>query len=269
MAPPGPGTKFDPAVHFQEGDLIYGLNSQRFLMSDLIFTHLNSRDVLVSADHLNNQFLGTGVSGAGKNYGMGTNGSPQHKPAAQEYQRWLEARTTHNGAKQVLSDAMKTAVEDEDNLYDAPQRFSRIARSCKSGIVYATVEKSRKIHFIITGVDMLKTVTKPDEAEKWITAKELRSVFRRWDNAAIRDNVWFWDNEVIRLPAPVPDGRGGTTNFSRSIKSVKAPWVADPTTWLKYKPTTGYRLLDPNAPEFKPPSRLNPNAPVFVPSGVV
>src|SRR5699024_9989313 len=119
------------------------LNKERFLMSDMVFSYLNRRDALISADHLNNKFLGTGVSGAGKNYGQGTSASPHHKPAADEYQNWLEARTTHGGSKKVLTDEMKTATEDEDNLYDAPQRFKRISRSCKAGIVFATIEKKR------------------------------------------------------------------------------------------------------------------------------
>jgi hypothetical protein len=211
----------------------------------MIYAHLGSRDAYTSADHLNNQFLGTGVSGAGRNYGVGTKGSPQHKPAADEYQTWLEARKTKEGTKQILSDEMKTADEsDKEDLYEAPQRFCRIKRSCKEGVAYATIEKRKKIHFVTNGIDMHATVTKPPKASRWITAKELRSVFRRWNDSKIKDGVIFWENELEKLAAPVPDGKGGTTQFSRKVKCVKPPWESDPALWHQYQPTDtkAYRI---------------------------
>jgi hypothetical protein len=240
-----PGTEFDPATHFRPGDLVYGLNKERFMMVDRIYSHMNNRGQYTSADHLNNQFLGTGVSGAGKNYGQGTQGSPQHGQDAAQYKTWLEARKTHRGAKDVLTDQMKTADESHlDDLYDAPERFKRISRSCKAGIAYTTLEKRNRVHFIINEVDMHATVTKPEKASKWITAKELRSVFRRWNVLTIRENVWFWENELTKLAVPVSDGKGGTTSFSRKVKAVKAPWESNPFLWSIYQPKdqNSYRI---------------------------
>lgn len=262
MIKPVSGTKFDPATHFEEGDLIYGINKARFEMTSLIIKHLSRADIpVLSADHLNNQFLGTGVSGGSKTYGLGgkmsatgkpeITTSPQHKPSAQEYQQWLEQRTKKDGSL-ILDDVAKTTVETEEDLYDAPQRFKRIKRSCKEGIAFATIEKKKRIHFNLDGIDMTKTVLKPPESDQWITAKELRSIFRRWNVKAISDNVWFW-KDVSRAPT-----------------AVEPPWITDAILWRKYKPkdSAAYRLLDPSAAPFVP-SKLNPNAPVSKPTGTI
>jgi len=66
---------------------------------------------------------------------------------------------------------MKTTVETQGDLYDAPMRFKRIKRSCKEGIAFATIEKKRRVQFNLDGLDMTKTVLKPDESSTWITAK--------------------------------------------------------------------------------------------------
>ena len=263
MSKPVAGTKFDPATHFEEGDLIYGINKARFAMTNRIIKFLSRADIpVLSADHLNNQFLGTGVSGGSKTYGLGgkisptgkaeITTSPQHKLPAQEYQQWLEQRTKKDGSL-IIDATAKTAVETEDDLYDAPQRFKRIKRSCKEGLAFATVEKKKRVHFNIDGIDMTKTVLKPPESDQWITAKELRSVFRRWNVRDIQDRVWFWKDV------------GGEPT------AVDPPWVTDAVLWRKYKPkdTSAYRLMDPAAKPFVPASTLNPNAPVFVPGNTV
>jgi hypothetical protein len=272
MPKPLPNTQFDPATHFEVGDLIYGLNKERFLMTSLINAYLGNSNQVLSADHLNNQFLGTGVAGGGRNYGQGTTSSPHHNAAGMQYKQWLENHTTKGGTKPMLTQEMMAADESSiDDLYDAPQRFHRITRSCKAGIIYATVEQRKRVHFFITNIDMRKTVSKPDEAQNWITAKELRSVFRRWNIEEIRERVWFWHNDVQPLAVPVPDGNGGTIKFSRRIVATKAPWEIDPPTWASYRPKDpkAFRLLNPNAPEFVPPAKqskpLNPHARPFVP----
>ncbi len=215
---------------YEEGDLFYGLARPREKVMqnavDDFDEHLNTYDdngivapkkAPMFLDTINNMFLGTGSEVSDNNLFQ------KHGGSKEERNQWIKEMNTYQGEKENEIPEVKGFREymEGHEKYDpkmAPgqeQWNTRVGRACKAGLEYTTVELNKKIHFVLDDYDfsyLWDDINKKGE-DRAITSKELKWLFRNWDNPSVASNVIFWRGGQVVLP----------------------PWVADPTPWQNYK----------------------------------
>lgn len=211
---------------YEEGDLFYGLSHPREEMMRKavpdLEDHLHTFDdqgvvapkkAPMIQDTINNLFLGTGVNQFNPNLSYDTVKKPEFKRQA----------NTYEGEKQGEIPEVKGFREfieghERYNPKMAPGQEewgARVGRACKAGLEYTTKELGNKIHFVLDKYDfsyLWDDIGKRGE-DRAITSKELKWLFRNWDDPAVASNVIFW----------------------REGKVVVPPWVEDPEPWKRYK----------------------------------
>lgn len=211
---------------YEEGDLFYGLSHPREKMMSKVTPnldeHLHSYDdngvvaptkTPLIVDTLNNMFLGTGVE----------MNNPALKSEQFKDKEFKKQANTYKGEQENEIAPVKGFREfleghDRYNPRMAPGQEewgTRVGRACKGGLEYTTKELQKKIHFVLDDYDfqyLWDDIGRVGE-QRAITSKELKWLFRSWDDPSISANVVFW--------------RGG--------KVVLPPWVENPEPWKNYK----------------------------------
>jgi len=209
---------------YEEGDLFYGLSHPREQVMRKVApdleNHMETYDeegnvtapqkAPMFLDTINNMFLGTGT--AANNVGK-NKWSKQFQKESETYQGEKENEIPEvKGFREFLEG------HDHYNPKMAPgqeQWGTRIGRACKGGLEYTTTELNKKIHFVLDKYDfsyLWDDINKRGE-DRAITSKELKWLFRNWDNESVASNVLFWRDGKVVLP----------------------PWVEDPMPWTNYK----------------------------------
>lgn len=209
---------------YEEGDLFYGLSHPREQVMRRVAPDLENHmetyneDGKVTApqkapmflDTINNQFLGTGSAGNNMARNKWTKGLQKE---SETYQGQREGESNEvRGFREFLEGHEKY---DPKMVPGQEQWGSRIGRACKAGLEYTTTELNKKIHFVLDDYDfsyLWDDIGKRGE-DRAITSKELKWLFRNWDNPSVASNVLFWRENKVVLP----------------------PWVEDPLPWKNYK----------------------------------
>lgn len=232
------------AGRFNPGDKLYGLRWER--PQDAVKDKAGGYANVI--DQLNNQFVGTkGVGPKGQEnaqkakedlrvnsphnvlpsvwkdnaeYGKESVAAktPEQKQEGLEFKQWLETHPKYSPTEtQVRGEALSSPF----------RQFDRVKKACKAGIQYS-VERGKKVHFILDGIDLETVINKQDYSTKApevkvnpvtgdsnqnITASELRYVYRNWDDPLFKNGVEFW--------------QGG--------EKVDPPWEKDPVSWQRYR----------------------------------
>lgn len=210
------GLTFKYIQEYQEGDLIYGLARRRALFVEAIMlVHAGEKlPRVVMVDDMNNQFLGTNAPTTANQRRLGDEGAgPDYNP---------NATLGGDGAlfHAFLRDKVKSKWQPGKNR-GIDKVNQRVKSASKSGILWTTTQRKKKIHFILDGLDMeavagkldipiLKAEgrkTREDPSNKSITGCELRWLYRNRNNREIMSRVVFWENDRKLGHAPWEDPR--------------------------------------------------------------
>ncbi|EOM2365990.1 type III secretion system effector EspK, partial [Escherichia coli] len=173
------GNALDVALHFREGDIVYGLSSPREkLVNSIKLVNDFSKKDIITQNTLTNAVWDPRTPRKYKQ-------DPLIKRALNEHERGIKFKQhlkSHNNYNVTMADL---SVYNRDKLW---------AKTSKAGLEFQTLTRNKTVIFCADEiVNSLKLIAnKSDGYGQSITASELRWIYRNKDNDQIMKNIKFY-----------------------------------------------------------------------------
>ncbi|EPM3371541.1 type III secretion system effector EspK [Escherichia coli] len=173
------GNALDVALHFREGDIVYGLSSPREkLVNSIKLVNDFSKKDIITQNTLTNAVWDPRTPRKYKQ-------DPLIKRALNEHERGIKFKQhlkSHNNYNVTMADL---CVYNRDKLW---------AKTSKAGLEFQTLTRNKTVIFCADEiVNSLKLIAnKSDGYGQSITASELRWIYRNKDNDQIMKNIKFY-----------------------------------------------------------------------------
>ncbi|EIF6379312.1 type III secretion system effector EspK [Escherichia coli] len=173
------GNALDVALHFREGDIVYGLSSPREkLVNSIKLVNDFSKKDIITQNTLTNAVWDPRTPRKYKQ-------DPLIKRALNEHERGIKFKQhlkSHNNYNVTMADL---SVYNRDKLW---------AKTSKAGLEFQTLTRNKTVIFFADEiVNSLKLIAnKSDGYGQSITASELRWIYRNKDNDQIMKNIKFY-----------------------------------------------------------------------------
>ena len=173
------GNALDVALHFREGDIVYGLSSPREkLVNSIKLVNDFSKKDIITQNTLTNAVWDPRTPRKYKQ-------DPLIKRALNEHERGIKFKQhlkSHNNYNVTMADL---SVYNRDKLW---------AKTSKAGLEFQTLTRNKTVMFCADElVNSLKLIAnKSDGYGQSITASELRWIYRHKDNDQIMKNIKFY-----------------------------------------------------------------------------
>ncbi|EFA6052077.1 type III secretion system effector EspK [Escherichia coli] len=173
------GNALDVALHFREGDIVYGLSSPREkLVNSIKLVNDFSKKDIITQNTLTNAVWDPRTPRKYKQ-------DPLIKRALNEHERGIKFKQhlkNHNNYNVTMADL---SVYNRDKLW---------AKTSKAGLEFQTLTRNKTVIFCADElVNSLKLIAnKSDGYGQSITASELRWIYRNKDNDQIMKNIKFY-----------------------------------------------------------------------------
>ncbi|EIX4328728.1 type III secretion system effector EspK, partial [Escherichia coli] len=173
------GNALDVALHFREGDIVYGLSSPREkLVNSIKLVNDFSKKDIITQNTLTNAVWDPRTPRKYKQ-------DPLIKRALNEHERGIKFKQhlkSHNNYNVTMADL---SVYNRDKLW---------AKTSKAGLEFQTLTRNKTVIFCADEiVNSLKLIAnKSDGYGQSITASELRWIYRHKDNDQIMKNIKFY-----------------------------------------------------------------------------
>ncbi|EEC8996324.1 type III secretion system effector EspK [Escherichia coli] len=173
------GNALDVALHFREGDIVYGLSSPREkLVNSIKLVNDFSKKDIITQNTLTNAVWDLRTPRKYKQ-------DPLIKRALNEHERGIKFKQhlkSHNNYNVTMADL---SVYNRDKLW---------AKTSKAGLEFQTLTRNKTVIFCADEiVNSLKLIAnKSDGYGQSITASELRWIYRNKDNDQIMKNIKFY-----------------------------------------------------------------------------
>ncbi|EGC7616953.1 type III secretion system effector EspK [Escherichia coli] len=173
------GNALDVALHFREGDIVYGLSSPREkLVNSIKLVNDFSKKDIITQNTLTNAVWDPRTPRKYKQ-------DPLIKRALNEHERGIKFKQhlkSHNNYNVTMADL---CVYNRDKLW---------AKTSKAGLEFQTLTRNKTVIFCAGEiVNSLKLIAnKSDGYGQSITASELRWIYRNKDNDQIMKNIKFY-----------------------------------------------------------------------------
>ncbi|ELO5637743.1 type III secretion system effector EspK [Escherichia coli] len=173
------GNALDVALHFREGDIVYGLSSPREkLVNSIKLVNDFSKKDIITQNTLTNAVWDPRTPRKYKQ-------DPLIKRALNEHERGIKFKqhlNSHNNYNVTMADL---CVYNRDKLW---------AKTSKAGLEFQTLTRNKTVIFCADEiVNSLKLIAnKSDGYGQSITASELRWIYRNKDNDQIMKNIKFY-----------------------------------------------------------------------------
>ncbi|EQB4284982.1 type III secretion system effector EspK, partial [Escherichia coli] len=173
------GNALDVALHFREGDIVYGLSSPREkLVNSIKLVNDFSKKDIITQNTLTNAEWDPRTPRKYKQ-------DPLIKRALNEHERGIKFKQhlkSHNNYNVTMADL---SVYNRDKLW---------AKTSKAGLEFQTLTRNKTVIFCADEIiNSLKLIAnKSDGYGQSITASELRWIYRNKDNDQIMKNIKFY-----------------------------------------------------------------------------
>ncbi|WP_171949585.1 type III secretion system effector EspK, partial [Escherichia coli] len=173
------GNALDVALHFREGDIVYGLSSPREkLVNSIKLVNDFSKKDIITQNTLTNAVWDPRTPRKYKQ-------DPLIKRALNEHERGIKFKQhlkNHNNYNVTMADL---SVYNRDKLW---------AKTSKAGLEFQTLTRNKTVIFCADElVNSLKLIANKSEGYgQSITASELRWIYRNKDNNQIMKNIKFY-----------------------------------------------------------------------------
>ncbi|EMZ8722224.1 type III secretion system effector EspK, partial [Escherichia coli] len=173
------GNALDVALHFREGDIVYGLSSPREkLVNSIKLVNDFSKKDIITQNTLTNAVWDPRTPRKYKQ-------DPLIKRALNEHERGIKFKQhlkSHNNYNVTMADL---SVYNRDKLW---------AKTSKAGLEFQTLTRNKTVIFCADEIiNSLKLIAnKSDGYGQSITASELRWIYRNKDNDQIMKNIKFY-----------------------------------------------------------------------------
>ena len=173
------GNALDVALHFREGDIVYGLSSPREkLVNSIKLVNDFSKKDIITQNTLTNAVWDPRTPRKYKQ-------DPLIKRALNEHERGMKFKQhlkNHNNYNVTMADL---SVYNRDKLW---------AKTSKAGLEFQTLTRNKTVIFCADElVNSLKLIANKSEGYgQSITASELRWIYRNKDNNQIMKNIKFY-----------------------------------------------------------------------------
>ncbi len=173
------GNSLDVALHFREGDIVYGLSSPREkLVNSIKLVNDFSKKDIITQNTLTNAVWDPRTPRKYKQ-------DPLIRRALNEHERGIKFKQhlkNHNNYNVTMADL---SVYNRDKLW---------AKTSKAGLEFQTLTRNKTVIFCADElVNSLKLIAnKSDGYGQSITASELRWIYRNKDNDQIMKNIKFY-----------------------------------------------------------------------------